>query len=106
MSPIRLPSFFLLWLAFLARSSLGLALALLLVHLVMPSLPRDLVPLRDAPSHRPEWTRRHLLELRARRELPVYRPAGGRRLYVRLADLDALVEFEPALRGPLAGGRS
>jgi hypothetical protein len=68
----------------------------------IPSTPSDLVPLREVDQHRPWFTARYVLELRAQRRLPVWRPGGGRRLYVSLADLDRLVEYEAPLRGPLA----
>lgn len=66
----------------------------------MPSPPR-LVRLRDIPQHYPISLRR-VRQLRAQRLLPVYRLAGGRDLFADLADMDLLLEREPALRGPLA----
>jgi len=68
---------------------------------IVPSTPCQLVRLRAVPQHRPVTLRR-VLDLRAQRMLPVRRLAGGRDLFVDLADVDALFELEPALRGPLS----
>jgi len=62
----------------------------------------EIVPLAEVHLHRPFLTKRQVLELRAKRLLPVCRVADGRRLYADLAHVDALVTTEPALRGPLA----
>ena len=62
--------------------------------------PGDLVLLVQVPEHRPWATLRWLRDQRAKRRLPIYR--RGARVLVSLEDVDRLVSFEPAMRGPLA----
>ncbi len=70
----------------------------------MSTVPSDLVPLAEAPEHRPWVTLRYLRKKRAERELPVWKL--GSRLLVSLADIDRLPLPEPAKRGPLAAGHA
>ena len=62
--------------------------------------PGDLVLLTEVPEHRPWASVRWLRDQRAKRRLPIYR--RGARVLVSLEDVDRLVSFEPAMRGPLA----
>ena len=53
-------------------------------------LPRQLVPLKEVPQHRPHKTERQLRRLRSENRVPFHKIDG--RIYFDLADLDSYDE--------------